>query len=263
MPSDDRLDPEMRERKRAFERSERIERLGWVIVAVAAAVFVVISPWRWWLVLAFAAWWLLGFLLQLGSEESPGRRLLFAPFAPLGFLLFAPLLLPGKDAWTGRKIQTQLGRIAAESVRVDDVVDGNVSMYDVRPGEANFSWWGDAKDALQRLRLVPDNAGRDGLWSAFPETTHSWSRDVTAELERICGDPDRFPVVYEGVPGPNGALRLVDRTVYDDTPPPDTEWHWEGTTDEAIERLRRVPDGAGRDGIWQAFPDKAPARDLR
>jgi hypothetical protein len=46
------------------------------------------------------------------AEESLGRRLLFAPLAPLALLLFAPMLLPGKDAWMERKIQTQLGRIA-------------------------------------------------------------------------------------------------------------------------------------------------------
>jgi hypothetical protein len=252
--SDDQLDAEKRERIRAFERRERVERLGWVIAAVLAAGFVLISPWRWWLLLALAVWWLVGFLLVRTEEESLGHRLLYAPLAPLALLFFAPLLLPGKDAWTGRRIQTQLERIAAESVRANPVVDGNVIIHDFRPGEANFNWWGDAKVALQRLRGVPDNTGRDGLWNAFPEKTHSSSRDLAVELERICGEPN-FPVMF-GVPGQNGALRIIDRTVFDDTPSPEFEWEWEGTTEEAIERLRLVPDGAGRDGIWGAFPDK-------
>jgi hypothetical protein len=37
--------------------------------------------------------------------------------------------------------------------------------------------------ALPRLRGVRNNAGRDALWSAFPEKSHSPSRDLTAELE--------------------------------------------------------------------------------
>ena len=75
--------------------------------------------------------------------------------------------------------------------------------------------------------------------------------DLNVELERICGDQD-FPVhqlpVLPG--GRKETLRLIDKTVFDDTPSPELEWQWEGTIEEAIERLRRVPDGAGRDGIW-------------
>ena len=131
MTSDDQLDHERRERQRAFERSQRIDRVGWVIAAViVVGGFALVTPSSWWLwlVVAIAAWCLLGFLLQLGSEDSLGRRALFAPLAPLGFLRFAPLLLPGNDAWTTRRIQTQLGRIAAENVRANNVVDGNVTI---------------------------------------------------------------------------------------------------------------------------------------
>jgi hypothetical protein len=34
---------------------------------------------------------------------------------------------------------------------------------------------------------------------------------------------------------------------------------WEGSPDDAVQRLRGIPDGAGRDAVWRAFPDKVRA----
>ena len=137
--SDDGLDPERRARLRAFERHERVERLGWVVAAVfAIGGLVLFTPRSWWLWLvpAIAAWWLVGFLLHGKNEdESLGHRLLSAPLAPLALIFFAPLLLPRKDEWTGRKIRTQLRRIAPENIRFDKVVDGNMIIHDFCPAK--------------------------------------------------------------------------------------------------------------------------------
>jgi hypothetical protein len=174
-------------------------------------------------------------------------------------------------------------------------LDQRLDLYDVRPGDTNFNWRGSVDEALSRLRSVPENAGRDSLWSAFPERTSSPSRVLNAELERA-GGGNRAPVDYtfrislEGDP-----LRLFEPTWDDEAPRPGDRvgvgrnnrgglaaaatrsrrvgtrrlrdrlltvaptWMWEGSPDDAVQRLRGIPDGAGRDAVWRAFPDKVRA----
>lgn len=251
-----------RERRRAYEtRRERVELLGSIIALLGVVVLIFLAPGslRLWLALGFAAWCVVGFALTRESwrEESLGVALVDALMAPFGLLLYSPfMLLHAKDAWRLRRLRAELERIGADDVRIDRIIDKRLDLFDVRPGETNFNWSGRADEAMSRLRSVRDNAGRDALWSVFPERTSHPFRALNAELERIAGG-NQAPVAYMFEGSMNSdPLRVIDRTWDDETPAPDLEWEWQGTTDVALQRLRGVPDGAGRDGLWDAFSDK-------
>jgi hypothetical protein len=239
-----------------------MDRLGWILAFLVVVVLIAFAPdpWRLWLALAFAAWCVTGFVLVRGSwrDESLGGSLVDALTAPFGLLLYSPfMLLRAKDAWTLNKFRAEFKRIGADDVRVDGIYDQRLDLYDVLPGATNFNWAGRADEALRRLRSVPDNAGRDGLWSVFPELTSPPFRALNAELERIAGG-NRVPVLYAFRGSMNSdPLEILESWDEDDeTPPPDPEWTWKGNTEEALERLRHVRDGTGRNGLWDAFPDK-------
>jgi hypothetical protein len=238
---------------------DRLPLLKWLVLPAAAVFVTAVAPesWRLWLALVFATWWLVGFIVArwLWREESLAVALVLAPIAPFQVLLYSPIMLA--YAWKGRtvtKMRAEFQRIGADDVRVDGVFEGgSVNLYDVRPGRTNFNWDGSADEALNRLRSVPDGAGRDGLWNVFPERTTPPFRALYAELERI-GGGKRVPIAhqFQGMTLTD-PVRLFD--AWEDEAR-EIEWEWEGITEEALGRLRRVRDGAGRDGFWDAFPDK-------
>ena len=260
-----------RERARAYEtRHKRVELVGWFLALLVVVVLIALAPGslRLWLALGFVAWCVLGFALTRESwrEESLGVSLVGALTAPLAVLLYSPFMLShGRNAWRLRRLKGELERIGAEDVRVDRITEGRLDLYDVRPGETNLNWSGRADEAMSRLRSVRDNAGRDALWSVFPERTSHPFRALNAELERIAGGK-QAPVTYQFMGSMNSdPLRVFDPTWDDETPAPDLEWEWQGTTEVALQRLRGVLDGVGRDGLWDAFPDKIRSyyRELR
>lgn len=115
-----------------------------------------------------------------------------------------------------------------------------------RRDERQWEWRGDVSEALRRLRDLPADADRADVWSAFPERTPSVEFRVYTELERIgC----------EGVVA-NHKYFEAQRVLLFDTA---GEW-WEGSVDEALERLRRIPSGAGPEEMWEAFPERASQR---
>jgi len=121
-------------------------------------------------------------------------------------------------------------------------------------GEPEWEWRGSMEEALRRLREVPVGAGHGGVWDAFPDRIPSVGLRVDAELERVgC----------EGtvVRGPHDGRPTSSLLVHDKPGDAAVEWAWGGNAAEALARLRRLPDGAGRHTLWEAFPDRA--RSLR
>ena len=232
-----------------------------------AFILIVRTPdWWYWLVLAVAVWWVAGFLLarRLWPDETLRVQLVDALLAPLSLLWTALVVIPQLGrARTRRKLRRELSRIGADAVRVAGPSDGDVDVHDVLPGTTNHGWRGGADLALSRLRSVRDNAGRDGLWSAFPDLTSHPSLSLNAELERIAGPGKQAPVLcaFRGVGG-SDPLEILDGWDEEDGVPrrPDPAWVWSGSAEDALERLRRVPDGSGRGGLWDAFPDRTASR---
>ena len=187
-----------------------------------------------------------------------------------------------------RQLRRQLARVRAEDVQMtvgerpmgfavelcgvaDFRWDGpGVELFEVHPGLADLQWDGPAGEALRRLRSLPDDAGGHAFWTAFPERTSPRFRGLDAELHRIgVGEPPRvhywsdcYDWLGDGLRDP---LWLHDDMWDDEPPSSEIEWEWVGTTEEALRRLRRAPGGSGREGVWQAFPDRTRSyhRDLR
>lgn len=238
----------------------------WLAFVSGAFILIVRTPdWWYWLVLGVAVWWVAGFLLarRLWPDAPLRVKLVDAFLAPLSVLWFAAFVIPQLGgARVLRKLRREVGRIGADAVRVAGPWDGKVDVYDVLPGTTNHGWSGSADLALDRLRSVRDNAGRDGLWSAFPDLTSHPYLSLNAELERIAGPGKRAPVLYvfRGVGGSDPLEILEGWDEEDGVPPPDPAWTWSGSGEDALERLRRVPDGSGRNGLWDAFPDRTASR---
>jgi hypothetical protein len=106
-----------------------------------------------------------------------------------------------------------------------------------------WEWRSDMSEALSRLRDVPDDSERVDVWSMFPERVPSYEFRVHTELERIGCERVMANHKYLAT----RTLLILDTY---------GEW-WEGSAEEALERLRKVPSGAGREAMWDAFPDRA------
>ena len=183
------------------------------------------------------------------------RVLLIA--VPVGFVLvyaayYSGLWTVAREYAPRRRLKAEFRRIGLEDgmqisvYNVDEPELRSIRLGDVeRPGERGYEWYGTLDQALERLRTARRGSGRDGLWNAFPDRTRA-AREVAAEIERV---------------GPAVTYRMqaTDDVVLSDplylrVGPP--QWEWRGDVDEALRRLRDMPDDATRDDIWNALPER-------
>jgi hypothetical protein len=157
-----------------------------------------------------------------------------------------------------RELVAELERVGARAFAYTPEGPDRVVLLGVsragHPGEPGWEWSGSMEEALRRLREVPVGAGHGGVWDAFPDRIPSVGLRVDAELERIgC-----MGIV---VRGPHDGRPTSSLLIHDKPDHTAVEWAWSGNAAEALARLRRLPNGAGRQTLWEAFPDRA--RSLR
>lgn len=156
-----------------------------------------------------------------------------------------------------REVAAELERIGVHELACSpEGTDGAVLLDPWRAGgggEPEWEWRGSVDEARRRLREIPAGSGLAGVWGAFPDRIPSIGLRVDAELERVgCeGTVGRGPHAGR----PDSSLLIYDK------PGAAVEWAWSGGASDGLVRLRGLRDGAGRQTLWEAFPDRA--RSLR